>query len=111
MANGPEESIGALVGRLAEDARAYAHAEASYYRTLAQERLGEARVGLALGAVALLLGLAAAIALIVGLVLTLATLVGPGAATLIVVALTAGIAAGLSWLAYQRLSGVFRNKP
>jgi len=110
MGNGPEESIGTLVGRLADDARAYAQAEAKYYRTVAEERLGEARVGLALAAVALLLGLAAAIALIVGLVLTLATLIGPGAATLIVVALTAGIAVGLGWLAYQRLSGVFRNK-
>lgn len=111
MANGPEESIGALVGRLADDARAYAGAEVAYYRTLATERLSEARGGLALGAVALLLALAGAIALIVGLVLTLSSLVGPGAATLIVVALTAGIAAGVGWLAYRRLSAVFRSKP
>jgi hypothetical protein len=110
MANGPEESIGALVGRLADDARAYVHAEADYYRTLATERLGEARVGLALGSAALLLGLAAAIALIVGLVLTLATLVGPGWATLIVVLITSAIATGLGWLAYRRIAGVFRDQ-
>jgi len=98
--------LGALVGRLADDARAYADAEANFYRTLAAKRLGEARVGLVLGGVAALLALAAAIALIVGLVLALATLVGPGAATLIVVLITAAIAAGLG---LARLSPACRH--
>ena len=102
-----EESVGELLQRLVEDGKGYVHAEIGYYRTLVEAKLGAARSGLVLAAIALVLLFAAAIALVVGLVLTLATLVGPGFATLIVVVGMAAIAALLGWIAWARLKRAF----
>lgn len=72
-----EESIGELVGRLADDGRAFVRAEVALYRSIAARRIGRAKGGL----IALLIGavllFAAFIALLFGLVLWLATLIGP----------------------------------
>lgn len=103
-----EESIGQLLGRLVEDGKGFARAELGYYRALAVDKLDQAKAGLILAALALVLAVAAAIALVVGLVFALATIVGPGWATLIVVAVTLAIAALLGWLAwrhFQRIAG------
>jgi ABC-type antimicrobial peptide transport system permease subunit len=103
-----EESVGELIGRLVEDGKGFARAEIGYYRALAADKLDQARSGLILAGLALLLAVAAAIALVVGLVFALATLVGPGWATLIVVAATLAIAGLLGWLAlrhFRRMTG------
>ncbi|MBO9622792.1 MAG: phage holin family protein [Sphingomonas sp.] len=103
-----EESIGELFGRLVEDGKGFARAELGYYRAVAADKLAQAKAGLILAGVALLLALAGAIALVVGLVLTLAALIGPGWATLVVVLATLLVAALLGWLAwrhFQRMTG------
>lgn len=106
-----EESIGALIGRLVEDGKGYARAEIGYYRTLAASKLGEARTGLILGAVALVIALCTVTALLVGLILLLSSLVGPGLATLIVIVGALALAGLLGWLAWARISRLFGDKP
>lgn len=111
MAEPEEETIGALIGRLAEDGKAYARAEIGYYRTLATAKLGEIRNGVILGAAALVIALCSVTALLVGLILSLATLVGPGFATLIVIAGALAVAGLLGWLAYRSIATSFGSKP
>ena len=106
-----EETVGELLTRLADDAKAFGQAELDYYKTLVRERLRAGRTSLWMGGVALSLGLAAGVALVVGLVLTLAPLVGPGFATLIVVAVTLGLSALMGWLSWQQIKRVMGNKP
>ncbi len=101
-----EESIGELLGRLADDARRFGQAEADYYRALAQTKLDEARTSLWMGAAAAGLLLAASVALVVGLVLTLSPLIGPGPATLLVVALSGGTAWLLGRSAWRHIKRV-----
>lgn len=105
-----DETIGELLTRLADDAKAFGQAEVDYYRTLARERLRAGRTSLWMGGVALALGLASGVALVVGLVLTLTPLVGPGFATLIVVVVTLGLSALMGWLAWQQIKRVLGNK-
>ena len=106
-----DETIGELLTRLANDAKAYGNAELSYYKALVRERLRAGRTSLWMGGVALALGQAAGVALVVGLVMTLAPLVGPGFATLIVVAVTLGLATLMGYLAWQQIKKVIGNKP
>ncbi|WP_066794894.1 phage holin family protein [Sphingomonas soli] len=104
----PEEGIGDLLSRLAEDGKGYAQAEIDYYRTLARAKLRDARAMLWMGAAAMALALAASVALVVGLVLTLAPRVGPGWATLIVVtgiSLVSAVMARLAWVQVKRILG------
>jgi len=81
-----DEAIGALLGRLAEDGRAYVKAEVNVYKQIAARRAARARNGL----IALLIGavllIASITALLFGLVLWLATLIGPLLAGLAVAA-------------------------
>lgn len=84
--DGKEETIGALLGRLAEDGRAYVKAEIAVYRAIAARRAARARNGLiALVAGAVLL-VSSITALLFGLVLWLAGLIGPLLAGLAVAA-------------------------
>jgi len=72
-----EDSIGALLGRLADDGRAYVKAELGVYKAIAARRAARARAGLiALLAGAVLL-ISSITALLFGLVLWLSTLIGP----------------------------------
>jgi hypothetical protein len=87
-----ESSLGELFGRLSDDARAYAAAEAKLYQAIARRRLGRARNGAIALAAALLLANAALIVLLVGLSLELALHVGPALAGLIVTVVVLGIA-------------------
>lgn len=81
-----EESIGALLGRLAEDGRAFVKAEVGVYKAIAARRMKRARTGLiALAAGAVLL-VCSVTAFLFGLVLWLATLIGPLLAGLAVAA-------------------------
>jgi hypothetical protein len=72
-----EESIGELLGRLAEDGRAVVKAEIGVYKAIAARRAARARNGLIAIAVGAVIMIASIIALLLGLVLWLATLIGP----------------------------------
>ncbi len=108
--NEDDDGIGALAARAIADGRAYADAEIAYWRALALDRLGDAKVVAILGIAGFLLIQAAAIALIVGLLLVLAPRIGPGPATVIVVLISAGMAALLGWAAVKRLRRVTRPR-
>lgn len=90
--NDAESSIGELFGRLSDDARAYAAAEAKLYQAIARRRLGRARNGAIALVVAALLANAALIVLLFGLSLELALHVGPALGGLIVTAIVLAIA-------------------
>ena len=99
----PEPGIGALIGQLTTDARAYAVAELAIYRAKASAWIGEAKFVAMFGVSALVLANAAIIALFVGLLLTLTPRVGPGWATVIVVGGTLALAGLLGWLALRHV--------
>jgi len=79
-----ESSLGELFGRLSDDARAYASAEAKLYQAIARRRLSRARAGAVALVASALLANAALIVLLVGVSLELALHVGPALAGLIV---------------------------
>jgi len=81
-----EESIGELLGRLAEDGRAFVSAEIGVYRAIAARRAARARNGLITLAIGVVLLIASITALLLGLVLWLSTLIGPLLAGLAVAA-------------------------
>jgi hypothetical protein len=85
-----ESSLGELFGRLSDDARAYAAAEAKLYQAIARRRLGRARNGAIALVAAALLANAALIVLLVGLSFELALHVGPALGGLIVTVLVLG---------------------
>lgn len=87
-----ESSLGELFGRLSDEARDYAAAEARLYQAIARRRVGRARNGaIALVAAALLANAALGV-LLIGLALQLADLVGPALGGLIVTIVVLGIA-------------------
>lgn len=105
-----DDGIGTLIVRALADGRAYAQAEADYWKALTLSRMGDLRAAAVFGGIVFLLAQAAAIALIVGLVMMLTPHVGPGFATLIVV-LTASVAAALfARAAWQRLRRATRPR-
>jgi hypothetical protein len=79
-----EPTIGELFGRLADEGKAFARAEANLYRTIAMRRVSLAKNGVIALAATLFLVNAALIALMVGLALQLAKWVGPALGGLIV---------------------------
>ena len=81
-----ESSLGELFGRLSDEARAYAAAEAKLYQAIARRRVGRARNGAIALVVAALLANAALLVLLIGLSLELALHTGPALAGLIVTA-------------------------
>ena len=85
-----EESIGDLVNRLVDDARAYAKAEVEVVRQIARHRAGKAKTGLILLVAGAVLLLSSLTALLLGLVLGLAELIGPLASGVVIAALLAG---------------------
>ncbi len=90
---GPDEaSIGDLLGRLAEDGRAFVRAEAEVYKAVAARRAGKARNGAIAFAVALMLAEAGIVTLLVMIAFALAFHVGPILAGLIVAAAASIIA-------------------
>lgn len=103
MAEGesPDQGIGTLLRQLAADGRAYAEAEAAYWRSEARVR-GRiaARGGVAL-LVAITLAQGALIALLVALVLALTPALGALGAALVVVGVALAIAGLAGWLAYR----------
>lgn len=81
-----EESIGELLGRLAEDGRAFVKAEIGVYKAIAARRAARARNGLIALAIGAVLLIASITALLLGLVLWLSGLIGPLLAGLAVAA-------------------------
>ena len=81
-----DESIGALLGRLAEDGRDYVKAELGVYKAIAARRAARAKSGLIALAIGAVLLITSVTALLLGLVLWLATLIGPLLAGLVVAA-------------------------
>ena len=81
-----EESIGELIGRLAEDGRAFVKAEIGVFRAIAARRAARARNGLIALAIGAVLLISSVTALLLGLVLWLSTLIGPLLAGLAVTA-------------------------
>lgn len=84
--DGKEESIGALLGRLADDGKAYVRAEIGVYKAIAARRAKRARAGLIALAIGAVLLISSITALLFGLVLWLSTLIGPLLAGLAVTA-------------------------
>lgn len=82
-----DESLGALLGRLAQDGRDFVKAEVGVYKAIAARRMKRARNGLIALAVGAVLMICSVTALLLGLVLWLATLIGPLLAGLAVAAL------------------------
>ena len=87
-----ESSLGELFGRLSDDARAYAAAEAKLYQAVARRRLGGARNGAIALVAAALLANAALSVLLIGLAAELALHVGPALGGLVVTVVVLGIA-------------------
>ena len=81
-----DESIGTLLGRLADDGRAYVKAEIGVYKAIAARRAARARTGLIALAIGAVLLMSSVTALLFGLVLWLSTLIGPLLAGLAVAA-------------------------
>jgi hypothetical protein len=79
-----DDSIGALISRLIDDAERFVRAEVRLYRAQLFNRIGQARTPILLGAIAFLLAQSAIIATVVGLVLILRRPLGPVGATLVV---------------------------
>jgi hypothetical protein len=87
-----ESTLGELFGRLSDDARAYAAAEAKLYQAIARRRLERARNGAIALVAAALLANAALIVLLAGLAAELAEHVGPALAGLIVTVVVLAVA-------------------
>lgn len=98
-----EESIAGLAGRLIDEAREAARAEANVYRQIALRRAACAKGGLVALVAAGILAWFAGLALVFGLVLALASLVGPLAAGLL---LAVPMAALAYWLLGRGLKGL-----
>jgi len=101
-----DEGLGTVVGRVVEDAKAYARAEVTLWKTVASTRGSQAGIaaGLAVGAV--IIALSAVTALLVGAILSLRPIMGPGWATLLVVVVAfvvAGILAKVALSSFKRV--------
>jgi hypothetical protein len=79
-----EPSIGELFGRLADDGKSFARAEANLYRAILMRRVSLAKNGAIALVATLFLVNAALVALMVGLAMQLAKWVGPALGGLIV---------------------------
>jgi hypothetical protein len=81
-----EPTIGELFGRLADEGKSFARAEANLYRTIAMRRVGLAKNGAIALVAALFLVNAGLVALMVGLALQIAKWTGPALGGLILFA-------------------------
>jgi hypothetical protein len=98
-----EDGIGTLIGRLVEDAKAFARAEIAVYRAQAMKLVADYRTAAVLCVVALVLAHAAAIALLVGIILCIAAALGPIWATVITIGGTLVVAGLLVWIALSMI--------
>ncbi len=98
-----ERPIGELVHQLVEEGKAYAQAELGVAKAIASAKAAALQVPAILFGAALLLLQAAVTVLAVAVFLALLPLMGPVFAGLLAFLIFAGIAAGLGWLAVQKI--------
>lgn len=103
-------SIAALFSRLIDDAERFVRAEIRLYRAEFLSRVGEARVAIILGVIALLLAQSAVIAMVLGLLLILRHPLGEIGATVLVVIVSLGIAALLVRIAIAKVQAITEIK-
>ena len=101
-----DESLGTLVVRLVDDAKAYARAEVGVWKAVASARSSDAVMAIAFGAGAVAFALAALTALLVGLILLLRLWIGIGGATAVVVVAALLLAGVLGMMAQSRFRKV-----
>ena len=104
-----ETGIGALLGQLGDDAKAFALAEANYIKAAAGERATYAKPALLMIGVGLGIGMGGLISLPIGLVWVLAPAMGTSAALGVVVAASILVAALLGWMGARRLAKAFKS--
>ena len=104
-----ETGIGALLGQLGDDAKAFARAEGNYIKAAAGERTNYAKPALLALGVGLAIGMGALISLPIGLVLVFAPAMGTGAALAVVVAASLIAAVVIGWLGARRLAKAFKK--
>lgn len=100
-----EKPIGELFGRLIDEGKAYAKAEAGLVKAQAEAKADRFKVPALLLIGALLLIIAAVVALVLTIATALAMLIGPLAGGLTAVVLALAAAGGLALLAKSRLKG------
>ena len=99
---GEPDGIGDLVHRLVDDAKAYARAEVSYFKTLGTEKANALKLPLILGLVAILFAHAAFLVLIATIFVGLASLMSDTLAGLVTLVICLVAAGGLGYLAYAK---------
>ena len=106
-------SIAHLFSRLIDDAERFVRAEIRLYRAQFLSRVGEARIAILLGVIALLLAQSAIIAMVLGLLLILRHPLGEVGATILVVIVSLGISALLVRIAVTKVQKIteFKDKP
>ena len=106
-------SIAHLFSRLIDDAERFVRAEIRLYRAQFLSRVGEARIAILLGVIALLLAQSAIIATVLGLLLILRHPLGEVGATIVVVIVSLGIAALLVRIAVTKVQKItaIKDKP
>ncbi len=98
-----ERPIGELVSQLVDEGKAYAQAELGLARAIAAAKASSLKVPAVLLGAALLLIQAAVTILAVAIFLGLLPLMGPILAGLLAFVIFAGVAAGLAWLAVDKV--------
>ena len=108
-----KNSIAHLFSRLIDDAERFVRAEIRLYRAQFLSRVGEARIAILLGVIALLLAQSAIIAMVLGLLLILRHPLGEVGATIVVVIVSLGIAALLVRIALTKVQKIteIKDKP
>ena len=104
---GEPESVGDLVHRLVNEGKAYAKAEADYYKTVGSERASALKTPVILGVLGLLFAHAAFLALCATLFVGLASLMSDTLAGLLTVLILAAIGGVCAYLAYSKARAVF----
>ena len=99
----PERPVGELVHELIEDGKAYARAEMGVAKAIAAAKARALALPAGLLGAALLIAQAAVTVLAVAVLAALSSRLGPVGGGLIAFLLFAGVAAGLTWFAVQRI--------
>jgi Putative Actinobacterial Holin-X, holin superfamily III len=100
-----DKPIGDVVHQLIDEGKAYAKAEVELVKLQALAKAGELKLPAVLLFGALLFAQAAVTVLAVTIAMWLAPEIGPLGGGLIAVLVTGGTAAGLAWLAVEKLKG------
>ncbi len=104
---GEDESLATLFSRVVADAEQVARSEIALQKIKLVAKVDEAKVGVVLALVAVVLVSLALVALVVGALLTLAPLVGPLGATAIVLSVLILAAILCGWLAMRHFKAMF----